>query len=90
MAAEQHPTCMAQVLFSPGFPLVSPQSLNSFRLSMQGISEKMQGEAKLIQGTSASLPELMAGHGGENYSLADSCFIGEAGVSRTCTGTRKK
>lgn len=72
------------------FLVFHPQSLNSFRLSMKGISEKMQKEAKLIQGTSASLPELMAGHGGESYSLPGSCFIGETGVSRTCTGTRNK
>lgn len=67
-----------------------PQRLNSFALSIQGISEKMQKEAKLIQGISAPLPGLMAGHGGESYSLPDICFIGGTGVSGTCTGQEEE
>lgn len=50
----------------------------------------MQKEAKLIQGISASLLELMTGHGGESYSLPDISFRGRTGVSKAHIGNKKK
>lgn len=82
---------MRQASSSPqDFLLSHSQSLNVFKLSIQGILEKMQREAKLTQGISASLPELMTGHGGKSYSLPDIPFRGRTGVSMAHIGKKKK
>ena len=87
----QQLTCTRQASSSPqDFLLSHSKSLNLFKLSIKGISEKMQKEAKLIQGIRASLPELMTGHGGESYSLPDVSFRGRTGVASAHIGKKKK